>query len=88
MVSGICASVPFMLGDIDSTGKFVLEKKRMLLGGKQLLWPLHVARASTEDGSDTETWIRGRLELIDTTLGIRFGQLVANKLEKELWVLN
>ena len=88
MVAGICASVPFMLGDIDSGGKFALEKKRMPLAGKQLLWPLHVARASTEEGSETEVWIRGRLDFIDTNLGIRYGRLIANRVKREPWILN
>lgn len=39
MDSGICANVPFMLGDIDLAGKFVLEGKRMPLAGFMLLWP-------------------------------------------------
>ena len=88
MVSGICATVPFMLGDIDSVGKFALEKKRMPLAGYKLLWPLHVAKASVDEGSETEAWIRGRLEFIDSKMGIRFGGLLARRIKKEPWNLS
>jgi hypothetical protein len=88
MVSGICSSVPFLFGDVDSSGKIPREKRRMPLAGKQLVWPLHVARASVEGGSETEIWIKGRLNFIDSTLGIRFGRLVADKARKEPWILS
>ena len=87
MVSGICATVPFMLGDIDSAGKFVREGKRLPLAGFMLLWPLHVARASTDKGGEKEAWIRGRFEFIDDKMGIRFSRLMANKVKKEPWNL-
>ena len=87
MVSGICATVPFMLGDVDFAGKWVLEGKRMPLAGFMLLWPLHVARASTNKGSEREAWIRRRFEFIDSKLGIRYARLMANKIKKEPWIL-
>jgi hypothetical protein len=87
MVSGIYATVPFMSGDIDSAGKFALER-RMPLVGYKLLWPLHVARASADEGSEKEAWLKGRLEFIDSKMGIRFGRLMANKIKKEPWNLN
>ena len=88
MVSGICATVPFMLGDIDLMGKFVLDGKRMPLAGFMLLWPLHVARASTNKGSEMEAWIKRRFEFIDSKMGIRYTRLMANKIKKEPWILN
>ena len=87
MVSGICAAVPFMLGDVDLEGRLAREKQRMPLAGYLLLWPLHVARASSDTGGERELWIRGRLELIDSEMGIRFGRLMANKVKKEPWNL-
>ena len=88
MVSDICASVPLMLGDIDSAGKLALEKKRMPLAGFMLLWPLHVARASTNDDSEKEAWIRRRFECIDSEMGIGYGRLMAKKIKKEPWNLS
>lgn len=60
MISSICATAPFMLGDIDLAKKLALEGKRMPLAGYMLLWPLLVARASSNKGSETEAWINGR----------------------------
>lgn len=87
MVTDICATVPFMLGDINSAGKLALEKKRMPLAGFLLLWPLHVARASTNEDTEKEDWIKRRFECIDNEMGIRFGRLMANKIMKESWNL-
>lgn len=87
MVSDICATVPYMLGDIDSAGKLVLEGKRLPLAGFMLLWPLHVARASTNKDSEKEAWIRRRFEFIDDKMGIRYSRLMANKTKKEPWDL-
>lgn len=88
MVSGICAAVPFMLGDVDSVGRLAREKQRIPLAGYTLLWPLHVARASSVTGGEREAWIRRRFELIDSEMEIRFGRLMANKVKKEFWSLD
>ena len=88
MVSGICAAVPFMLGNVDMGGRLAQEKQRMPLAGYALLWPLHVARASSKTGSEREAWIRRRFELMDSEMGIRFGRLMANKVKKEPWNLD
>jgi len=79
MVSGICATVPFTLGDVDLAGRFVLEGKRMPLAVFMLLRPLHVARASTNKGSEKEAWTRRRSDFIDSKMGIRYMRLMANK---------
>jgi hypothetical protein len=88
MVSDICAAVPFILGDIDLAGKLAPGRKRMPLAGYMLLWPLHVARASMNKGSEQEIWIRRRFEFIDSKMEIRFGRLMANKVKKEPWNLS
>jgi hypothetical protein len=71
MVSNICASIPFMLGEVDSTGQPVPEDSRIALGGYLLIWPIHVARWSTEIGSEMEAWMLQKLEDIDQKMGIR-----------------
>ena len=76
-----------MLGDIDLAGGFVLEGKRMPLAGFMLLWPLHVARASTNKSSEKEAWIRRRFEFIDSKMGIRYMRLMPDKIKKEPWNL-
>ncbi len=87
IVSGICATVPFMLGDIDLAGGFVLEGKRMPFAEFILLWPLHVARASANKASEKEAWIRRRFEFIDSKMGIRYMRLMPDKIKKEPWNL-
>ena len=88
MISGICATVPFMLGDIDSTAKLTSKRKRIPLAGFMLLWPLLVARTSSNEGSEREAWINARLGFIDSGLGIKYGRLIANKIKKERWELS
>ena len=88
MISGVCATAPFMLGDIDLAGTLALEGKRMPLAGFLLLWPLLVARASSNKGSEREAWINRRLEFIDSGMGIKYGRLIANKIRKESWNLS
>lgn len=87
MVSDICATVPFMLGSIDSKGKHTPDARGIPLGGYLSIWPLHVARASTEEGSEREAWIRERLAFIDSKMGIRMGRIVAMRVKREPWDL-
>ncbi len=88
MVSGICATVPFMLGDVDLAGKLVVEGERMPLAGYMLLWALHVASACTNDSSEREAWIKGRFEFIDRKIGVKYARLMANRIKKEPWKLD
>ena len=87
MVSGISATVPFMLGDINASGKIALQKKRMQLAGYHLMWPLHVARLSAQPGSEEEAWLEGRLRFIDREMGIKFAGHLANKVKDKPWNL-
>ena len=87
MVSDICASVPFMLGDIDSGGWPKPEEKRVALGGYLLIWPLQVARWSVDQGSEEETWIIEKLNFIAQKMGIRSARSLALKARTEPWRL-
>lgn len=88
MISGICAAVPFMLGDINSSGKSLREKQRKPLTGYKILWPLNVALASTRKGSIRDAWIRERLRFIDAEMGVRLAGLFSKKAMREPWILN
>jgi hypothetical protein len=88
IISDICATVPFILGDIDLVGKLTLEGKWMPLAGYLLLWPLLVARASSSKGSEREAWIYRRIRFIHSEIGIRYSRLFANKIKKESWDLS
>jgi hypothetical protein len=65
LISDICASVLFCLGDIDSTGEPAATDGRMRLAGYVLLCPLHRARASVQEGSEGDIWLTERLEYCD-----------------------
>ena len=87
MVSDICAAVPFMLGDVDAKGKHVLGVRRMPLGGYVMMWPLNVARASVEQGSEREIWMVDRLDFINAKMGIRLAGMAAKRRKKVPWDL-
>ncbi len=84
MVPIIHATQPFGLGDIDLAGNFSPQEEKMLPSGFMLLWPLHVARASTNKGSKKESWIRGGLsdsyqEVEEDTLALVAAELTASR---------
>ncbi len=56
------ATVLFVLGDFDLAPNFSLQGKKMPPLIFLLLWPLHVARASTNEGGEKEACIKRRLE--------------------------
>jgi hypothetical protein len=87
LVSDICASVPFCLGTIDSTGKSLNIEFRKPLGGYLIYWPLYVAMVSVESGSEREDWLRGQLEYISNAMGIRLAQLLAHRKTRDPWDL-
>jgi hypothetical protein len=87
MVTGICAIVPFMLGDINSAGRYLPEKKRIPLKGFKMTWPLHVALASTKQRSTRHAWMR-QASIHQQRDGHPVWGLVANKFVKEPWILN
>jgi hypothetical protein len=87
MLSEICASVPFCIGDIDSAGKPAKIERRMPLYGYLLVWPLFVASASAESGSTQDLWIREKLEYVSNVMGIRKARLLATRIKKEPWNL-
>ncbi|KAF2092689.1 hypothetical protein NA57DRAFT_82053 [Rhizodiscina lignyota] len=87
MVSGVCASVPFMLYEIDSKGNETRARRKIALCGYLLLCQLHMARWSVEQGSERERWIIATLEFIDQSMGIRSARVLALKPRKEPWRL-
>jgi hypothetical protein len=87
MVVSICASVPFMLGDIDSECQPLPEARRIPLGGYLLIWPLHVARWSIIRDSPMEAWTIRAFEFIDQQLGMRYARMIASMERTEPWKL-
>ncbi|KAF1989742.1 hypothetical protein K402DRAFT_390714 [Aulographum hederae CBS 113979] len=87
MASSICASVPFMLGIVDSEGALIRQPERNALGGYLLIYPLHVARWSVEQGSMKDVWIVSVQNAISTQMGIRSAAKIAAKTRDVQWKL-
>ena len=77
MVDDICASVPFLTGDIDVQGNLNGGFHGIALGGYYLLWPLHVASSAKSIGADQKAWIKGRLRHLGMVMGINQAHLLA-----------
>ena len=77
MIDDICASVPFLMGDIDVEGNLNRGSGGIALGGYYLLWPLHVASSTKTIGADQKAWIKGRLRHLGTVMGINQAHLLA-----------
>ena len=77
MVDDICASVPFLMGDVDVQGNLSRGSGGIALGGYYLLWPLHVASSTRIVGADQKAWIKGRLRHLGTVMGINQAHLLA-----------
>jgi hypothetical protein len=89
VLSEICASVPFCIGDIDSAGKPAKTERRMPLYGHLVFWVLYVTSASAESGSTQDLWIREKLEYVSNFMRIRKqrARLLATRIKKEPEVL-
>lgn len=77
MVDDICASVPFLMGDIDAQGNLNRGSSGIALGGYYLLWPLHIASSARIIDADQKAWIKGRLRHLGTVMGINQAHLLA-----------
>jgi hypothetical protein len=88
MISEICASVPFCLGDINSIGQPPTEgNSRPPLGGYLTLWSLWLAQVSAPEGSETRTWLGGKLEYVSACLGIRAAKTISERNRDNPWDL-
>lgn len=89
LLSGICASIPYCLGDIDEAGEPIdKEERRKPLTGWLMMWPLYVARSSCEQGSAVDILIQEKLEYIGDRLGICRAKSFAYKPRREPWNLS
>lgn len=70
-VDNICATVPFLLGEVDSDGTLSAESRRRALGGYYLVWSLHVVGSVRCLPFTQEAWIADRLMHIGNVLGIK-----------------
>jgi len=70
-VDNVCATVPFLLGEVDSHGALNTESRPRALGGYYLVWPLHVAGSVRCLSFAQEAWIANRLMHIGNVFGIK-----------------
>ena len=88
MISEICASTAFCLGDINSTGQLASPGcSRIPLGGYLMLWGLFVAYVSTAEGSGSRAWLRGKLAYISNSMGIRASMSLIERKRNNPWYL-
>lgn len=71
LVSEICASVPYLLGELDQEGKLQHPQHTKAIGGLYLLFPLRTMLFIGSIDPVQRAWIRKRLAYIKNTLGIQ-----------------
>jgi hypothetical protein len=70
IISEICASILFILGDVDSDGKF-LQKRRQALAGFHFMWPLYIVKNCQYATSEQVTLCQAALKRIGYIMGIK-----------------
>jgi hypothetical protein len=87
MVSDVCSTVPFFLGEVDSRGNIAKYPHILPLAGRMAMWSIYIAMTSSEPGSETESWLRSKLELINSSMGMRLAARLARRERKNPWDL-
>ena len=70
-VDNVCATVPFLLGEIDSKGALNTQSQGKAIGGYNQVWSLHVAGSVNCLSPAREAWISDRLLHIGNVFGIK-----------------
>ena len=81
-VGDICATVPFMLGEIDNQGALNFDGRRKAIGAYYLLWPLHVAATVKDLPAAQAVWIADRLFYIGHVAGIKQALLLKSYMDE------
>ena len=71
LFSDICASVPYLLGEVDQNGRLHYPNRCKAVGGFLLLWPLKMMLALGPTDEAQKDWIKKRLNFIGFALGIQ-----------------
>ena len=71
LVGDICASVPYLLGELDHEGKLQHPQHTKAIGGLYLLFPLRAMLFIESIDPVQKAWIRKRLAYIKNALGIQ-----------------
>ena len=71
LINGIIASVPYLLGEVDSDGSLKMPQQRRAVGALFILWPLKLLLISNLANSMQRIWISERLAYIRNVFGIQ-----------------
>ena len=71
LIDDICASVPFLLGQVESDGNLRLSGPTKALGGLYLLFPLNTILFLKDVDPVRKAWVKDRLTFIKYTVGIQ-----------------
>jgi len=75
----VCASVPFILGDVEPVGGF--KPLPRAAGGMALVWPLYLAATMDTASQSTRAWVITRLDKLGHVAGIQQAVTLANVLK-------
>jgi len=88
LITDICASAAFCLGEIDSSGNPNSgAEKGMALGGYLMLFPIWVARSSSRDDEGGLRWFDEKLRFVSERMGIKMAQMILDQPVKDPWDL-
>ena len=77
LISEICASVPYLLGEVDQHGNLQQHQPNHAVGGLFLIWPLRIAARQDCARREQKIWITKQLQYIKNVFGI---QVATNRL--------
>ena len=70
LIDDVCASVPYLLGEVDQEGNLQQPQQKKAIGGFMLLWPLRLIFIKGLGTLLQRNWIAKRLRYIRNVLGI------------------
>lgn len=85
MVSEICASTDFCLGDINSVGDPAPARYRMPLRGYLMIWTHWRAYVSALKGSECKLWLGSKLEFISNVMVVVAARAVMDRTSGDPW---
>ena len=83
LANGICASVPFMLGEVDQEGFSRNARHTKAVGGLFLLWPLGSLLPLKSLPHEQVAWVQECLAHIHATFGIRMATTIVRIVKPE-----
>ena len=70
LIDDVCASVPYLLGEVDQEGNLRQPQQKKAIGGFMLLWPLRLIVLKGLGTTVQRNWMVKRLSYIRNVLGI------------------